>query len=670
MDSSSDSNIQKSTDAAASDKIHQTAFHNLKEGVIILRQDGSISSINPAAGKILYTNQLKENNENLNFYRFIDSENNEVDWENRPTTRLINKESFGNETYTVEIKKNGPQICAVFSGVPQFDAEGNFIGGILFIHEAEEKKDADCRSYEKEETVKTRYSRQLELFQKQAEQDRELLRLIIDTIPVMITIYEKQVDKVYLNAATKKITGWTNEDVKQRNIMELAYPNPEYRKEVMQFMESLQTGFKDLVMRTKDGRDIETSWANVKIPDGRQVGVGIDISERKRLERELILAREKAEKENQIQYAFIQNISHEVRTPMNSILGYSELLSKRIKGKVETEFINAVEYNGKQLLRLIDDIIDISRLDKNELSLTKEKIPLGKLMEQMHKLFAGLLKTYGKKHLNLELNFPEDNYHEIALYTDVYRLQQVFGNLISNAVKYTEKGKVTLGFIIRRKKQDILFYIKDTGIGIKKEDHSRVFTRFNRFHNTSESEFRGTGLGLSICKHLMSLLGGKIWFESEYGNGSVFYFNHPYVKPVSEEKPEKPECTEKNYQMPNLKNKTILIAEDDTFSYRMMHYMLEPTKAGILHADTGRKAVELINKNDVDLLFLDIRLPEMDGYEVIQHIRKAGKNLPVIAQTASVLNEDRQKIKTSGFNYHATKPISQNELFGILNHYL
>ena len=663
-------NLRDSNNSDPKDDFYRTAFQNLKEGVIVINQDETVLYINTAAFKILKLKDFSNHNEKLKFFRFFDDKVNETNHENRPTTRLINKQIFGNEKYFVETNKNVAKICAVFSGLPQYDSNGKFIAGILFIHEAEEITHSVSHFNPKDEIRTGSYPRQLELFQKESVQDRELLRLIIDSIPVMITLYEKKADRIYLNDAFEKITGWTNEDARKRNIMELAYPEPEYRNEVMHFMESLHSGFKDIVMRTKWDRSIDTSWANVRLPDGRQVGVGIDISERKRLEKELTLAKEKAEKENQIQYAFIQNISHEVRTPMNSILGYTELLDKRISEKKSKEFLEAVSYNGKQLLRLIDDIIDVSRLDKNELSLSKENITIEWLMEQSQKQFSGLKKTFGKRNLKMELKLPEKYDSSILLYTDVYRLQQVLTNLISNAVKYTEKGKITLGFTIRRNKHDVLFFVKDTGIGIRKEDHKRVFTRFNRFHNTAESEYRGTGLGLSICKNIVALLGGKIWFESEPGIGSVFYFTHPFVESFIEKVKEEPEYESYNYTSPHLNNKTILIAEDDSFSFLMMEHMLEETNAHILHAENGAKALELLSQHNVDLLFLDIRLPEMDGYEVIKKIRQAGMNLPVIAQTASVLMEDRMRIRESGFNYHATKPLSQEELFSIINRFM
>lgn len=556
-----------------------------------------------------------------------------------------------------------------FSGIPQTDEKDELHAGILFIKDITSDINISYQLEQFDINHRSEYLAAFDNEQKQLNKDRELLQSIIDTIPVMVTVYDNEVNSIALNKAATEITGWTNEDVAQTGIMELAYPDPAYRKKIVEYMQSLKSGFKDIVMRTKDGRDIETSWANVELSDGRRVGVGIDITQRKQLEKELIIARKKAEKENQVQYAFIQNISHEVRTPMNSILGYTELLRKMINGTKELEFIDAISYNGEQLLRLINDIMDFSRLDKSELSLEKEEVSVKYLVSQSRKQFVGMKETFKKNNLKLSVKSAH-KLNKLMLYTDLHRLQQILTNLLSNAVKYTEKGYVELGVNIRENEKDLLFYVKDTGIGICKEDHPRVFSRFNRFHNTAETEFRGTGLGLAICKHLVSLLGGDMWFESEPGKGSTFYFTHPIeefqlrVESVNTEGPVK------NYETPDLDGYNILIAEDDSFSYMLMYHMLTETKAKIFHADTGKKAVEIFSQNKIDLAFLDIRLPEMDGYAVIREIKKMKPSVPVIAQTANVLPEDKKNIKRSGFHYHASKPINQNELYSVINRFI
>ncbi len=480
----------------------------------------------------------------------------------------------------------------------------------------------------------------------------------------MVSIFDKQIDSLFLNKAVEKITGWKTEDAKGKDLMKLAYPDPEYRKEAVEFMASLTPGFKDLIMRTKDGRDIDTTWTNVEIPDGRRIGIGIDITNRKEMEQELITAKEKAEKENLLRYAFIQNISHEIRTPMNSILGYAELLYNRVTEDDEIEFLDAISQSGDQLLRLIDDIIDFSRLDKDELTITKEEISVNEIIQMTQQLISGLEKTYNKKDVRFQFKVPSDE--NIIISTDVHRLNQVLTNLISNAIRYTDKGIIEVGYNVYENEKEITFFVKDTGIGIAKENHSLVFERFIRLHDDSQSIIRGTGLGLTICKHIVKLLGGEIGVESSPGEGSLFYFTHPFI----EQKPlqvDRNDTEEESVVYPNLENYNLLIAEDDIFSFQMMKHMLSSTKANILHADTGPSTVEIVKNNNIDFLFLDIRLPELNGYQVIKQIRQFNESLPVVAQTANALPEDRQKIINAGFSAHISKPFSQEDLIYVIN---
>ncbi len=639
---------------------------------MLFESNGTLLKCNPACLRLHGLTEgeallfCKNPGENFAIY---DLYHQELPIEQWPYSRVLNGEEFSKVKLKVVRKDTGKTFFGSFSGKPEYDANGKFMVGVIFINDITEEIAARQELYS--ELIKHQDNdHELARYQQQLKEDRQLLQTIIDTIPVMVVIYDEKVQKVTLNKAVEDITGYSNDDLLHHDILELAYPDPLYRKEVFRYMRSLQPGFKDLVMRTKDGRDIETSWANVRIPDGRQVGVGIDISERKKIEEAMRDAMRRSETESKVQYAFIQNISHEVRTPMNSILGFTELLQKTVIGSTETEYLDAIDFNGKQLMRLIDDIVDFSRLDKNEMSLSKEYVSVGKFIARSRMLMPGLKRKYKRNHLNLVLKEPFDRSREIILHTDIHRLQQVLTNLITNALKFTEKGGVEFGYRLLEKEGKVLFYVKDSGMGISPEDHERVFKRFNRLHDTRKSEFRGTGLGLAICKHLVSLLDGEIWFESEPGKGSVFYFTHPFYR-IEEVPADQPVYNEENGEIvPLLDDKTILIVEDDPFSFLMLQGMLLDTRANILHADTGPKAVEYFDKNEVDLVLLDIRLPEMDGYQVIEKIREINADVPVVAQTANALHVDREKSKMAGFEDHVSKPISMEVLYAMLNTYL
>ena len=447
-----------------SHQILEALLNNVQDGVLLFDCEGNLLEINPAGLKIHGLQQsLKETliNRSFKYYSILNEKHQELPEGINPVERLLSNELFTDQQYFVKVFENSPEVLVSFSAVPQYNNQGELTSGILFVrsipeYDLQAALSGDVTSVD--EPLK-----KLGIYQKQLNEERELLQVIIDTIPVMITIYDKRFHTFIMNNAVESITGWTNEDILQMNIMELVYPDPQYRQEISDYMQSLQPGFKDIVMRTRDGRDIETSWANIEIPDGRQVGVGIDISERKRLEKELVEARKKAEKENEVQYAFIQNISHEVRTPMNSIMGFTELLQKELSRKKELEFLNAIQFNGNQLLRLIDDIIDFSQLDNRQITVQKEIFDLNKLMNQVEFQMEGMKKTYKKRHLKFKMKLPEDGVQAI-LNTDRLRLQQILLNLISNAIKYTEEGTVNVGYEIRKEKHDVLFFVEDTGI--------------------------------------------------------------------------------------------------------------------------------------------------------------------------------------------------------------
>jgi PAS domain S-box-containing protein len=649
-------------------------FDQTGTGVIIYKANGQCIDYNQEAISIFGLDQT-DNNEILLFFNckleLFDKNLNKVDFQKEIVSKVLNNRPFKDERYIALGYGTKNQVFIKMGGYAQRGANGNVQYGVVTLRNI--SSEANVKHGFHNEVDKNIFQQiQIEHYQKELEKEKILLHTIIHSIPVMVVIYNELVDNIIINKAFEDITGWNMHDVKEKSIMDLAYPEPERRAEVIEFMQSLKPGFKDIVMRTKDGRDIETSWANVKIPDGRQVGVGINITERKNAEYALIRAKEKAIIDKQNQASFVQNISHEVRTPMNAILGFTELLNKWVVDKKGKEYLDAIEFNGNQLLRLIDDILDISRIDKNELSLVWKEVHIEEVLKKVQKCFPGLINKHKKYQLNTLLTTPQVSYGHVYLKTDIQRLMQVFTNLLSNAIKYTLLGSVEVGFDMDDAQKNITFYVKDTGMGIKNEDHAKVFKRFNRFHQSGEANNNGTGLGLSICAKLVQLLGGRIWFESEYGKGSVFYFTHPYIEDHQYQKPcmAKTEEDTENDSLPRLLGKTILVAEDDEFSFLMLEGMLMETRAHIIHAKNGSKALEIIDTRNLDMAFLDIRLPGLDGYGILEHIKKKGKKIPVVALTANAQPEDFDRSLKAGFDHHATKPISQSKLFTILNKFL
>ena len=385
---------------------------------------------------------------------------------------------------------------------------------------------------------------------------------------------------------------------------------------------------------------------------------------------ELVSAKGKAEKSDRLKSAFIANMSHEIRTPLNSILGYTKMLVDSVDDPEQKKHIHVIIRSGKHLLSLIDDIVDLSRLESGEMKITESAVELKDMMEDLKGQLHAYAVNKGKEHIELRLHLPDDKWNGSFVMADEFRLRQVLNNLLSNALKYTDQGFIEFGYDISGPEEKLLFYVRDTGVGISNNDLKIIFNRFEQGRAPSNKVVSGTGLGLAIAKGLTELLGGKIWVESTPGEGSVFYFTLPFKKADSEisRSPVKKEIEDTG--IPKLEGKRILLSEDDLFSREMMIYILNKTGAELMVAKDGREALDIFDNNQVDLVLLDIRLPEVDGYQVLRHIREKKPETIVIAQTAYAMMEDIRKFKDSGFNDYLLKPVNDNELYGVLHKYL
>ncbi len=430
----------------------------------------------------------------------------------------------------------------------------------------------------------------------------------------------------------------------------------------------------DSVHKTKDGALVPVSITKSPIYDemGNVIAISNvvkDISRIKEREKELLEAREKAEEAALIKTRFLENMSHEIRTPLNSILGFAEMLRDEVKTNRSVKFVETINNSGKQLLHLISDIVDFSRLEAGELPLQYESVNVAWLLEKAVDEFEGFTTEHAKK-VDLKLNLPGEA-KDMYLSADIHRLQQILHNLLSNAFKYTDKGHVELGLEIPNKKT-LLFYVSDTGPGLDKKYHHIIFERFRQGDEALRKETKkakGTGLGLAIALKLTEKMGGEMWVESEIGKGSKFCFTIPYKKgksvcPFEERHSGEP------LRVPQLKGKNVIVAEDDPYSLEMIKQMLGETGVNMFIAKEGNKVMELFNSKPVDLLFLDIRMPGKDGFEVVREIRKKNPRIPVIAQSAYAMPDQIKKSKDAGFDDHLVKPLSREKLYGILNKYL
>lgn len=394
------------------------------------------------------------------------------------------------------------------------------------------------------------------------------------------------------------------------------------------------------------------------------LGVSTDITFRKKYEKALVEALEKAEESDRLKSAFLANMSHEIRTPLNGIIGFAKYLKNFPEtGREETlKFLNIICNSADHLLNLINDIIDISKIEVKQMKINFESINLNALLNEIYSFYYTANPDLSKRGINFRITTSLSDL-ESNIVTDKVRLRQIMSNLITNALKFTKAGSVEFGYELTSDKHFLKFFVKDTGIGIPAENIDLIFQRFNQVDADLTRKYGGTGLGLAISKSLVELMGGEIWVESQPGEGANFFFTLPLAKTYI---PHRTMDLSVNVSelLPKLKGVNVLIAEDDTNSLFYLKTVLENVGIICHVALNGREAVSVFKENPViDLILMDLKMPELTGFEAIKEVRKINPRVPILVQTAHVFNDEKVLCRALGCDHFISKPIDVDLLF-------
>ncbi len=516
---------------------------------------------------------------------------------------------------------------------------------------------------------------QKEAITQEYSDSERFYRMLIQSADDGISFYDGDWHLKYTNAAFYSMIGLDQESYNSINPTDFIHPEDlDFEEKRIEALNSRGFYESELRLKHKDGHfvNLSTRSVTVKNDKGEVIGsltISRDITSLKQVHEELIKANVEAEASNRLKSSFLANISHEIRTPLNSVVGFSNLLlSNDITNEVKEEYIEHINHNSEKLLQIIGDIIDLSRLESSQIEITYEEASVNGIVNEIVEEARKIIKRNEKSIILNVKNQFEDNGD--LIFTDRIWLKRVLNHLMDNAVKFTLEGSIELSYSMEN--ENLIFRIRDTGIGINKENLDHIFEEFRQEIDGHHRPFEGLGVGLTLAKEVIERMGGKIYVQSEKGVGSEFSFSVPYRPAGGSTKIKSIIINQEQLNSPiNWSRRKCLLVDDNKDVLLYLNRVLFDTGIKIFTARSGIEALGIIKSTpDIDVVLLDMQMPEMNGIEATKEIRKIRKELPIIAQTAFIFEDDKDIILEAGCDACLIKPIRKDHLLTVMSSFL